>query len=84
MCNVINLLRHLGRYYYHTILITYNGISWTYDDTRNGDDSIAFPWLHGSGALSCGGGVGEAGETVVDDFVCVADGTVGDESSDVE
>jgi len=83
MSNAVNHLGNLGRDNDDTILISNDGVTGTNHGTRNADDAIAFPGLHGGRSLSSSGGVREAGEAIVNDLIGVTDGAIRDEAANV-
>ena len=55
----------------YTNLVAHNSIARAHNHTATLNDAIGLPWLHGSGALLCSGGMGENREAVLCVVVCV-------------
>mmetsp|Transcript_13785 Transcript_13785/g.29976 ORF Transcript_13785/g.29976 Transcript_13785/m.29976 type:complete len:228 (+) Transcript_13785:1404-2087(+) len=83
MSNAVHCFCNLGRNNDNTILITDNGITRANDSTRNANDSVALPRLHGGRTLTGSGSVRKAREAVVDNLIGITNGTVSDETANV-
>mmetsp|Transcript_13008 Transcript_13008/g.17032 ORF Transcript_13008/g.17032 Transcript_13008/m.17032 type:complete len:208 (+) Transcript_13008:245-868(+) len=84
MSNVVNFLGNFSWDANNTILVSNNGITWSHSDSRDGYNTIAFPWLHGSWSLACGGRIAEAGETIVLNLIRVTNRSVSDKTTNIQ